>query len=269
MERMMRLHCVLLLSVLTGLGFGQVTYPNCTAAGWEWVSDRHMFSFQRHLNQNPCNVAASLASTCGGGQLNIPPLLPSAHYNGPPSGGDNLCQCNTVVYSLISACGGCQNSTWMQWSQWSYNCTAESSPSTYPDAIPAGTRVPHWAYLDVTVCYALYVFRRVILALRMSVFFPEMVQIADNWSATAAKSAGDSPEVKPTPVSTVQVSPTASAVAQTSRNKSHSGEIAGAVARTGPAGSIREQIGTHGRCFWSPEPRPLHVNWQVLRSIRS
>jgi len=206
------LHCLLLLSALTGLGFGQVTYPNCTAAGWEWSYNS--------LNQNPCNVAASLASTCIGGQLNIPPLSSSAQYTGPPSGPNNSCQCNTVVYSLISACGGCQNSTWLQWSQWSSNCTAKSSPSTYPDAIPAGTRVPHWAYLDVT--------------------------IADNWSATAAKSAGDSPEVKPTPVSTVQASPTASAVAQSpSGNKLHSGEIAGAV-----VGSIVGVSLLIGIIFW-------------------
>jgi len=51
--------------------------------------------------------------------------------------------------------------------------------------------VPHWAYLDVTT--------------------------ADNWNATVARGAGDSPEVEP------------AAAQSPSRNKPHSGEIAGAV----------------------------------------
>src|SRR5712675_1403289 len=48
-------------------------------------------------------------------EFNIPPLLSSFRYVGPYSGHDNLCQCNTVVYSLMSACSGCQGSTWISY----------------------------------------------------------------------------------------------------------------------------------------------------------
>ncbi|KAH9958188.1 hypothetical protein BC827DRAFT_613222 [Russula dissimulans] len=205
---MRRLNWVFFLPVLTASGpvFAQISYPNCTASGWKWSYNS--------LNQNPCNVAASLAAPCSGGQYNISPLSPGySGYTGPPSGHDNFCQCNTVVYSLISACGGCQGGNWTQWSQWSYNCTAVSLPSTYPYAIPGGTRVPHWAYLNLTT--------------------------SDIWSVTAATKAGDSPEVTPLPAS--QVSPTTSARGQSpslNQNSSHAGQIAGAVVGSVVGGSL-------------------------------
>jgi len=39
-----------------------------------------------------------------------------------------------------------------------------------------------------------------------------------------------------------------------------------ALARSGPASSTRKQIVTHGGGVRSPRLRPLHVNWQVLRT---
>ncbi|KAH9958189.1 hypothetical protein BC827DRAFT_613288 [Russula dissimulans] len=85
---------------------------------------------------------------------------------------------------------------------WVSNCTAVSPPSTYPYPIPAGTSIPHWAFLDVT--------------------------IANNWSPAAAQTAGDSPEETPTGTSsTVVYSPSSST--SSNQNKSHSGAIAGAV----------------------------------------
>ncbi|KAI0064538.1 hypothetical protein BV25DRAFT_1989821 [Artomyces pyxidatus] len=129
------------LLALAGSVVGQLAAPNCQA-GWEW-------SFNS-LGQNPCTVAAYLEATCNGGQFVIAPLQPDHEYTGPsgPDDGD-MCKCNTVAYSLISACDACQGAAWIQWSEWSLNCTSVAPPSTFPEAIPSGTRVPHWAYLDV------------------------------------------------------------------------------------------------------------------------
>lgn len=101
------------------------------------------------LNQNPCKVAAYLEAVCNSGrtspllsspflypcqpvlksnltltlrfrrttiaEFSVPALLPGNHYTGPSvAGTTNLCKCNTVVYSLVSACGGCQGGEWIQ-----------------------------------------------------------------------------------------------------------------------------------------------------------
>ena len=83
-------------------------------------------------NQNPCLVAAYLLGACvGGGKLSpllhrssgsttdfffaeytIGPLAPNYYYIGPSSSNNNSCQCSTVAYSLMSACGDCQNRTY-------------------------------------------------------------------------------------------------------------------------------------------------------------
>jgi len=122
---------------------GQLNAPDCQT-GWEW-------SFNS-LGQNPCTVTAYLNAICNSGSFSIPPLEPNHHYIGPdgPDNGD-LCKCNTVAYSLISACDACQGNAWTQWSEWSLNCTQVAPDGVFPEAIPSGTKVPHWAYLNVTV----------------------------------------------------------------------------------------------------------------------
>ena len=75
-----------------------------------------------------------------------------SYYLGP-SGIDasDLCKCNTVTYSLISACGACQGANWLRydpyhcsllntswelthtiisWSEYSFNCTKTLPPSS-------------------------------------------------------------------------------------------------------------------------------------------
>jgi len=126
------------------------------------------------LNQNPCKVAAYLLSTCSGGTFTVDPLLPGQTYIGP--GGldnDDMCKCNTIVYCLISACDACQGADWITWPLWSRNCTNVSPPSTFPNPVPAGIRIPQWALQDVT---------RLDLSL---------------WNTTQARAIGDSPEIGP------------------------------------------------------------------------
>ncbi|KDQ33448.1 hypothetical protein PLEOSDRAFT_1110582 [Pleurotus ostreatus PC15] len=111
-------------------------------ASFSWASNS--------LKQSPCLVAAYLLGTCSGGAHEVPPLPDNKHYVGPTTATADACQCNTVVYSLMSACGECQNRTISGWGEWSANCP-HVDINVFPGEIPAGTRVPGWAYLDVKV----------------------------------------------------------------------------------------------------------------------
>ncbi|KAH9005548.1 hypothetical protein EDB86DRAFT_3061759 [Lactarius hatsudake] len=187
------------LPIFASLASAQLVYPNCTA-GWEWSYNS--------LDQNPCNVAAYLEATCGTGLFTIEPLPQGSLYRGPNANQSNLCECNTVVYSLVSACGACQGSSeWIQWSQWYINCTTVSTDGTYPNSIPAGTRIPHWAYLTVSISN--------------NFFFPFNLIFG----------AKDTPEGTATTVSSSTSVPSASTSSSSSSNKSSSstGAIAGGV----------------------------------------
>jgi len=71
------------------------------------------------------------------------------HYIGPSGALVSLCSCSTVTYSLISACGGCQNRTFLSWPDWAVNCP-QVEVAQFLQTVPAQTVVPSWAYLDVT-----------------------------------------------------------------------------------------------------------------------
>ncbi|KAI0260306.1 hypothetical protein BC834DRAFT_554096 [Gloeopeniophorella convolvens] len=142
------------------LASAQLTYPICpNTLSWTFNS----------FGEGPCAVAAALQGVCNNGGehdfslsyflgLKTPevfkiPLLPKGDsYTGPNGSGDNsdLCKCNTVVYSLMSACDACQNAEWISWEQWTQNCTAIDPPTTFSNLIPSGTRVPAWAFINVT-----------------------------------------------------------------------------------------------------------------------
>ncbi len=112
------------------------------------------------LNQNPCTVAAYLESVCnnGGGcactciavssisslaAATIDPLPPGWVYRGPSDRnlyGADLCLCNTVTYSLLSACGACQGNSWITCAEISCLCRSSfmylllGGPNMYPTA---------------------------------------------------------------------------------------------------------------------------------------
>jgi hypothetical protein len=88
-----------------------------------------LFQTFNSLNQNPCTVAAYLESTCNSGcecfspRMSIPissfkaftiaALWPGYAYSAwSLDYYPDLCSCNTVIYSLISACVACQGGTW-------------------------------------------------------------------------------------------------------------------------------------------------------------
>lgn len=107
---------------------------------YNWTSNSH--------KQTPCDVASSLLAICNNGPFPVDALPDSTHYLGPSLQDANPCQCSTVTYSLMSACGACQGRTYLSWSVWSANCPTVSL-SSFPEPIPAGVAVPGWAYLDV------------------------------------------------------------------------------------------------------------------------
>ncbi|KAF8465585.1 hypothetical protein DFH94DRAFT_782747 [Russula ochroleuca] len=154
-----------LVSLLLFSGFvaAQVVAPDCSLT-WGWTFNS--------LDQNACTVAAYLMSTCNGGSFTINSLQPGYSYTGPSGIDDsNLCKCNTVAYSLISACDACQGAQWITWSEYMFNCTKVLPPSSFPNPIPSGTRVPQWALLDVTS--------------------------ENNWNSNKSYAVGDSPELAP------------------------------------------------------------------------
>ncbi|KAH9066327.1 hypothetical protein EDB87DRAFT_708196 [Lactarius vividus] len=145
--------------ILMGSAYAQISAPNCTDSSLAW-------SFNS-LQQNPCWVTAYLAATCNNGAFSVPTLSPQHSYAGPTEDdkGD-ICKCNTVVYNLISACDACQGESWIPYTTWSLNCTTKVTAGTFPNPVPAITRVPKWAYIDSS--------------------------IGDNWNISAARLAEDS-----------------------------------------------------------------------------
>ncbi|KAN0119069.1 hypothetical protein V8E52_004516 [Russula decolorans] len=108
-------------------------------------------------------------------------------YTGPSDYDDSdLCKCNTVTYSLLSACVACQEEEWISygipfvviikslgliWPKYMHNCTKVLPSSSFPNPVPYGTRVPYWALIDVTV--------------------------KDTWDALKAYTIGGTPEAGP------------------------------------------------------------------------
>ncbi|KAH9000991.1 hypothetical protein EDB83DRAFT_862082 [Lactarius deliciosus] len=124
----------------------QISAPICndTLFSWGW-------SFNS-LDQNPCLVTAYMMSTCySGGNM----FKNSCHSYAGPSREESLeanpCWCNTVTYNLLNACAECQGGLSLSWSEYDLNCTRILAPSTFPNLVPAGTRVPQWVLQDTSV----------------------------------------------------------------------------------------------------------------------
>ncbi|KAF8077809.1 hypothetical protein FPV67DRAFT_1684714 [Lyophyllum atratum] len=118
---------------LLPLATGQTTDATCLPF-YAWTNNSR--------KQSPCQVAATLLAACGsfevntvchGTAYNVAALPVESHYTGPSLAAANACQCSTVVYSLMSACGACQGRKY----------------ENFPKSIPPDTFVPGWAYMDV------------------------------------------------------------------------------------------------------------------------
>ncbi|KAF9507623.1 hypothetical protein BS47DRAFT_1488771 [Hydnum rufescens UP504] len=102
------------------------------------------------LGQSPCLQAAWLQAQCHDGDWRVDTIPPAFQYFGPTQNNstENACICTTVVYNLMSACGACQNRTWISWTSWSFYCVdyRNITEGTYNVTIPHGTAIPAWAF---------------------------------------------------------------------------------------------------------------------------
>ncbi|KAF9507620.1 hypothetical protein BS47DRAFT_288618 [Hydnum rufescens UP504] len=102
------------------------------------------------LGQSPCLQAAWLQAECNDGSWWVNTIPPTYHYIGPTQDNstENACICTTVVYNLLSACGACQNRTWISWTSWSFYCVdyRDIKEGTYNVTIPYGSSIPAWAF---------------------------------------------------------------------------------------------------------------------------
>ncbi|KAG2353716.1 hypothetical protein BDR07DRAFT_1432131 [Suillus spraguei] len=170
--------------------------PECAFAQSSTVTCLPSFGWMNNsLEQGPCIVASYLGSACGG-SYNVGPMSPGYVY---APHGTNPCECSTIFYSMISTCSVCQDILYMN-----FSCN-QISIGEFPLDIPAGTKVPNWAYLSVT---------------------------GGGFNSTAAQSDGDLPESTATGVpstTTVIYSTTMSASLTAISTSSHVGVIAGGV----------------------------------------
>ncbi|KXN92204.1 ATP synthase subunit beta, mitochondrial [Leucoagaricus sp. SymC.cos] len=75
-------------------------------------------------NQDPCLVVALLQADCRNDtNVTISKLAANEVYTGPdPANTNDVCACNTVVYSLLSVCAACQNRFFVDWTSWTLHC---------------------------------------------------------------------------------------------------------------------------------------------------
>ncbi|KAH7917961.1 hypothetical protein BV22DRAFT_1052065 [Leucogyrophana mollusca] len=102
------------------------------------------------LGQDPCLVAHDLfvPNPCGDTTVFFPTLSNSEGYPPPTTSDAGPCLCNTVIYSLATACASCQGSESPSWTEWTANCPA-TLYQQWPDGIPSNTAIPPWAYLPL------------------------------------------------------------------------------------------------------------------------
>ncbi|KAF9265501.1 hypothetical protein L218DRAFT_142546 [Marasmius fiardii PR-910] len=200
--RTLGLSAALLVAIVSPSGRAQEFPPaKCDpATGFDWAFNSK--------NQSPCDVASYLGGACNNGEFSIPALNASQSYLGPTLLTANPCRCNTVFYSLLSACAACQGRIYQRWSLYDGNCSTVYT--NFPGDIPSGTAVPSWAYLDISS--------------------------SDTFEPDRAKALANGPESTGTPKPTGSntppplVSPTAaSSDSGGSNNSSNAGAIAGGV----------------------------------------
>ncbi|KAG2158229.1 uncharacterized protein EDB93DRAFT_1120506 [Suillus bovinus] len=144
MSSLSRVSSLIVVSVAAGLvprgALAQASTATCISSD-SWMNNS--------LQQNPCVVASYLQGVCVGGDFTVGPLSPGWFYGAPSGDGTTACACSTVTYSMLAACSVCQDTLYLSWSSWCSNCSMISI-GLYPMDIPAGTKVPNWAYLNVT-----------------------------------------------------------------------------------------------------------------------
>lgn len=115
-------------------------HATCTNTDYRWTFNT--------LSQSPCQMGEALGNVCTDDGDFLIQYLPSGYmYSGLGSTYATNCACNTVYYNVLSACAQCQGGSVDVWDNWSKNCT--TTYSTFPNSIPDGSAIPHWAYLPL------------------------------------------------------------------------------------------------------------------------
>ena len=168
---------IVALGLLPTFAVGQVVIASalCLPSGYEWVgsflsslSDQTWISICQmfnSLNESPCDMAASLLQPCYSGSkyvhfflvcdsmfhalvgIDVMPLVTGSYYSGPYYGYDTVCMCNSVYYSVLSACGYCQGHGYLRWIHY----TPEFS-CNIPALVGAHTYITAPAYASIIKC---------------------------------------------------------------------------------------------------------------------
>ncbi|KAI0366430.1 hypothetical protein BV20DRAFT_656450 [Pilatotrama ljubarskyi] len=111
-------------------------WPMCSNSAYSWMDSER--------GQTPCTTLQDLLSSCSGAIESSTPAEAESVLQGSP------CACNTVLYSLWSACGICANDASFQVS-WTVYSTAFGCSSLaiqqYPHSVASDTSIPAWAYM--------------------------------------------------------------------------------------------------------------------------
>ncbi|KAL0579713.1 hypothetical protein V5O48_002277 [Marasmius crinis-equi] len=113
-------------------------HATCTNSSFSW-------SFNSK-GQSPCEVGEALGGVCRP-TFAIQALPEGFYYSGVGTTSVTDCVCNTVYYTMLSVCGLCQGGSADRFDLWSKNCT--TTTRNFPEPIPAGVNVPHYAYLPL------------------------------------------------------------------------------------------------------------------------
>jgi len=137
----MFLYIALLLACGLDLVQTQQTEATCSSDfGWAINTNQ----------QSPCQVAANLGRACLNSTYSVPAITVNQIYVEPSGSQANACECNTVFYSMISACAQCQGSAPISFGQWKTNCAGPTTAyNAFPEPVPNGTSIPSWAYLNL------------------------------------------------------------------------------------------------------------------------
>ncbi|KAF8520496.1 hypothetical protein BU17DRAFT_89094 [Hysterangium stoloniferum] len=103
---------------------------------------------------NPCTVASSILKQCDPNQtFTLSPIKSGQTYLSPSAQQADTYLCNTVIYSLVSACATCQDGTFQTYPQWSSNCPADKIQQSgrFPNQTVLLTPLPSYASFPLTL----------------------------------------------------------------------------------------------------------------------
>ncbi|KAM5537640.1 hypothetical protein V8D89_008718 [Ganoderma adspersum] len=211
-----------IFSVLLAVGLLPASAQNTTAKcgkEFDWMTNSK--------GQSPCLVTAWLWTPCygTGNATFVPPVPTNWVYQGPLAKDpfdSTPCDCNTVLYSTMAACGICQGAGIEPWPTYKVNCTKLFN-GTYPESVPGGTAIPAWAFLDVTMNSTFNVDAAKALAEQDPPDVTDVTSSSAFASQSSSGSAPPSPSTASSPASSTTTPPTSTTSGTSTTNSSAHG----------------------------------------------